>query len=1116
MFLKLLRSSLLRYTMAILTGLIILFFITSTAYSARGGRITITVKANYAATLQEPPSGLPFLEFTVKRSPYVENVSTRNPQFTRHSIQDSKPAFSRDNVDARFFHILEEIRKLLEIEGPGRRHEVVTIAFDDFRRMVHQAAFDQLIQEFGQIALDTGFKILAQFTGGLSVPRQLLITTFKEFVNAYLKGGDIKGLQKAALNETIGLARKIGVSDEVLNSFLDAVMLARSAIENWLKDLLKIQSLTGTAEDSQCSWHLYVFWDPRTGDCTARFTKICGDPQAIETVTFKPGQGKPGDTKTVPIAVTNIQGAGVVIKDFTLNGLDAVMEDGANYNKNGLGTATPSVTFAVAKPRKDGVYNITGTLITARNERISVRGNFEVLNVGPKITEVSPSRTSADPGESMQLSTTITVIDDNADKNNVEEVRERSINLTGHPSGLRTSKDFRRADTVNRTNHDPATGTYTFVLSRDGGDVDYPHEHDVYTTSIRVSDNNGVTDEKDIELEVNDVEPKALDFEAVPDHVHSGDGVPIEVKGTFIDGNGYDDITGGFVDCKEAGGDQYFYQGQPALIILDQDEDFIKVKTPSWSHTDDEGLYPIPVEVKDEKNKASGEASLHVGNLAPMALAWGYIYGHDIGVRPESSKLLCPNDPFKVGIMVEDPEGDELQVKATIVETGQTVVLEQESGNKTYTGILIAPGKSGKYTIRFDAVETKTKRKKALPPTFSPLEVDPCAEANVTNVDVAARITKDNRQALLIKVAGDPGANCDEIRFKVSKKIASEASSGLLPEGWALDFDKDILKISGSKVSIPCYLWLDIGKSKPPKKVDVEVMLEGERLFHKKGAKVALHTPYRVSANFDDLLKFPPLICPGELIEFMPLDFNRTPLGGTWMVAGKTAVEIRGKDRYVVALPDNLKEGDSISLSYTDPYGIELYRTEALPEIKVASCPEGNQPVITDVTRLVFPGDMICVCGLFPDINSRYGLFLNGQSVSPPVTASSQVVILRLPEDISLGTQRIGGNPEAGYAEDNELHFKVIQVNGYVDRDTLLRGESTQLKLWIEGTDEVLQLELENTTPNIISLEGGDHQVVSTSGGEDNKVERVVKGIRRGDFNLNYTLVLDFCPCKDF
>ncbi len=1111
---KLHRPLLLRFSMSILTGFIILFSGISTAYAARGGRIVIVVKANYAATLEEPPSGLPVLVFTVKRSPYVEDITARNPQFTRHSVRNVELTFSRDNVDARFYHILQDIRQFVQIEGPGRRQEVA-IAFDDFRRMVHQAAFDQLIEEFGQIALDTGFKILGQFTGDLSVPRQLLITAFKEFITAYLKGGDIKGLQKAALNETIGLARKIGVSDELLNSFLDGVMLARSAIENWLKDLLKTQSITISGEDDKCSWHLYAFWNPRTGNCTARLTKTCGDPQAIETVAFNPGSGKPGDTKTVNITVTNIQGNAVVIKDFTLTGLEAVMEDGANYQKNGLGTGAPSVTFTVAKPRKDGVYSITGILIGARNERISVRGNFEVLNVGPKITEVSPERKSADPGESMQLNTTITVTDDNADKNNIDEIRDRFINLTGHPLGLKTSKDFRRADTVNRTNHDPSTGTYTFILSRDGGDVDYPHEHDVYTTSIRVGDNNGVTDEKDIELEVNDVEPKAVDFKADPDHVHSGDGVPIEVKGTFIDGNGYEDIIGGFVDCKEAGGDQYFYQGQPALIILEQDEDFIKVKTPSWSHTDDEGLHTIPVELEDEKHKANGEATLHVGNLAPYATAWGYIYGHDVGVRPESPKLLCPKDPFTVGIIVKDAEGDELQVKATIVETGQTVVLQREGANITHTGVLIAPANPGKYTIRFDAVETNTKRKKTLPPTFSPLEVDPCADRNVTQVDVAAGITPANRQALLIKVAGTPGTDCDEVRLKVSEKIASEASAGFLPNGWTLKSEKDVLIISGSKVSIPCHLRVDIGPSKPPKKLDVEVKLGGERLFHQKGTKVTFRPPCRVSDNFDGLLKFPPVVCSGEIIEFMPLDFEKTPLGGTWVVAGKTAVIIIKKNRYVVALPDNLNEGDTISLSYTDPYGIELYKTDALPEIQVVPCSKGDRPLITSVTRLAFPGQMICICGFFPDINSRYGLFLNGQPVSPPVAASSQVVILRLPENISVGIQQISGNAEAGFAEDKELQFKVIQVNGYVDRDTLMRGQSTQLKLWIEGTDEVLQLELTNTTPSIISLEGGDHQVLSTSGGKDNKIEKMVKGIQRGDFNLTYKLVLDFCPCKE-
>jgi len=380
---------------------------------------------------------------------------------------------------------------------------------------------------------------------------------------------------------------------------------------------------------------------------------------------------------------------------------------------------------------------------------------------------------------------------------------------------------------------------------------------------------------------------------------------------------------------------------------------------------------------------------------------------------------------------------------------------------------------------------------------------------------IETRINQDNQQSLMMKIDGSPGVELDEIRIKLPKSNIIEAVSGMLPEGWILRPEKNILYISGPKVSVPCHLRVDMGKSPPPKKADVEVLIDGKRQFHKKEIKVILRSPVRVSDNFDDILKFPPVVSPGDEIEFEPFDLKKTPIGGTWVVAGETAELIIGKNRYVVTLPDDLAEGDAITLSYTNPYGMELYRTKALPELRIVPFIKGNLPSITGVTELAFPGDPVCVCGSFPDLSSRYGLTLNGQPVSLPVSSSSHVVILRLPDDINPGPQIIGGNPEAGFEEDSELLFKVIQVKGSIDRDTLMRGESTPLKLWIEGTDEVLQLELTNNTPNIISLEGGNEQVVSTSGGSDNKVERMVKGIKRGDFDLTYTLKLDFCPCED-
>ena len=67
----------------------------------------------------------------------------------------------------------------------------------------------------------------------------------------------------------------------------------------------------------------------------------------------------------------------------------------------------------------------------------------------------------------------------------------------------------------------------------------------------------------------------------------------------------------------------------------------------------------------------------------------------------------------------------------------------------------------------------------------------------------------------------------------------------------------------------------------------------------------------------------------------------------------------------------------------------------------------------------------------------------------------------------------------------------------------------------IVGTQAALDLRLINLDPGGIKLEGGDNQVVTTSGGAPNKVSRNAKGKQVGRFQIDYVLEADPCPCAD-
>src|SRR6185503_7424342 len=97
------------------------------------------------------------------------------------------------------------------------------------------------------------------------------------------------------------------------------------------------------------------------------------------------------------------------------------------------------------------------------------------------------------------------------------------------------------------------------------------------------------------------------------------------------------------------------------------------------------------------------------------------------------------------------------------------------------------------------------------------------------------------------------------------------------------------------------------------------------------------------------------------------------------------------------------------------------------------------------------------------------------------------------PNYTELGSRKPPSNLE-------QVEFVLLEVQGNIDQNALFTGQGTTLRLKIVGSEEKLQLQLNNTTPDVIDLEGGVSQVVTTSGGANNTVEKKVKGIKRGKF----------------
>jgi hypothetical protein len=298
---------------------------------------------------------------------------------------------------------------------------------------------------------------------------------------------------------------------------------------------------------------------------------------------------------------------------------------------------------------------------------------------------------------------------------------------------------------------------------------------------------------------------------------------------------------------------------------------------------------------------------------------------------------------------------------------------------------------------------------------------------------------------------------------------------------------------------------------KPPDRIGLEILLKGSVLFADKKVQILSKPAVLTQSNLASVIRLSEYVLPADLLTFKPLDPQETPVAGQWTIGGVPARYVPEAGRYEFKLPSDWT-GGGLPITYVDPFGFKLYENSNFVDLKIEPVVLPDKPILLDVTPMVLAGDVACVMGCFPDWKSRAGILLDGAPVPDVYSSSSLGLVLGLGPDIKPGRHVLGCDPAAGFAAKTELPLTVIEVSGDVDRNKLMRGESTPLRLHVIGTQDPVELELVNLTPTIVSLNGGDRQVVMTSGGAQNDAVRMVRGLKRGDFNLRYTLTLDPWP----
>lgn len=170
----------------------------------------------------------------------------------------------------------------------------------------------------------------------------------------------------------------------------------------------------------------------------------------------------------------------------------------------------------------------------------------------------------------------------------------------------------------------------------------------------------------------------------------------------------------------------------------------------------------------------------------------------------------------------------------------------------------------------------------------------------------------------------------------------------------------------------------------------------------------------------------------------------------------------------------------------------------------------GDRPSIDSCSGRVFTwrhrtGYFFCVCGDFPRSEHRRGLFLDGRPLGTPMAETETALVFALTPDIGPGTHRIAGSPAAGFSPHDAANLTVVRLGYEFDFPRFRKKRKAKLKLSVEGTDEPVDVELVNRSPGLVTITGGDHQVISLRDGDREK--RKVKAPRTGqDIVARFTL----------
>ncbi len=383
---------------------------------------------------------------------------------------------------------------------------------------------------------------------------------------------------------------------------------------------------------------------------------------------------------------------------------------------------------------------------------------------------------------------------------------------------------------------------------------------------------------------------------------------------------------------------------------------------------------------------------------------------------------------------------------------------------------------------------------------------------------LTSQASPDRTRHLFLDVQGPPATRVNQIIVKLPRDLdTSLIQKGFLPAGWVLRVSRHKITVSGPPLPLPFSGRLELGRQDPPLQVNAYVRGDGETIYQRENMLLKLLPPLQVRNKLRGLLVLPPLLASGDYVEMRLINPLLTPPQGSWIVAGQTLkAEAESENEWVLRMRVPELPPGPVAVKYIDPRGLctvdvtnETHSRVVPPPKNLPSAPK----LVRCAARAVLGGGL-CVGGYFPE-GTRAGLLINGRPTGPPITASNQALFVPVPLDLKPGVHKLSGDPAVGFAQVEPFEFELIDIQAELDKAELVEGQQAELSFFIVGSQAPMQIRVINTTPEIISLEGGDEQVIETNGGGGNIATRGVETRALGNFSIKYEIGGSRCPCTE-